>query len=127
MVGFKGVRTFQARLTFSTSRQAVKEMGRVFQVGARPLGEDRLPSRNYYRLCASLAEAGLIFGDGDDAEEKLAAFRNTYEPFLNGLAHYLVQSLPEWLPPENQLDNWQNSPRGKSAKQLIEAVSPKPE
>lgn len=31
MVGFKGVRTFQARLTFSTARQAVIEMGRVFQ------------------------------------------------------------------------------------------------
>jgi hypothetical protein len=113
MVGFKGVRTFQARLTFSTSRQAVMEMGGVFQVGARPLVEDRLPSANYHRLCANLAEAGLMFGDSNDAEEKLAAFRNTYEPFLNGLAYYLVQSLPEWLPPENQLDNWQTSPRGR--------------
>jgi hypothetical protein len=127
MVGFKGVRTFQARLTFSTARQAVMEMGRVFQVGARPLGEDRLPSVNHHRLCANLAEAGMTFGDVGNAEETLAAFRNTYEPFLNGLAYYLVLSLPDWLPPENQLDNWQNSPRGKSAKQLIEAVSPKPE
>jgi hypothetical protein len=127
MVGFKGVRTFQARLTFSTARQAVVEMGRVFHAGPRPLGEDRLPSLNYQQLCANLEETGLTFGDIGDAEERLAAFRNTYEPFLNGLADYLVLSLPDWLPSENQLDNWQNSPRGKSAKQLIEAVSPKPE
>ncbi|MEO8052123.1 MAG: potassium channel family protein [Acidobacteriota bacterium] len=127
MVGFKGVRTFQARLTFSTCRQAVMEMGRVFQVGVRPLEEDRLASANFHQLCANLAEVGLTFGAAGDAEEKLAAFRNTYEPFLNGLAHYLVLALPDWLAPQDQLDNWQNSPRGKSAKQLIEAVSPKPE
>ncbi len=127
MVGFKGVRTFRARLTFSTARQAVMEMGRVFEVGARGPDEDRLPAANYERLRASLAEAGLTFGDEGDAEQRLVAFRNTYEPFLNGLAYYLVLSLPEWLPGENQLDNWQSSPRGKSAKQLIEAVSAKPD
>jgi hypothetical protein len=33
MVGLKGVRTFRARLAFSTARQAVIEMGRVFHVG----------------------------------------------------------------------------------------------
>jgi hypothetical protein len=127
MVGFKGVRTFRARLAFSTARQAVVEMGRVFQVGALPLDEDRLPSQNYERLCRDFAEAGLDFADDDDAEQKLAAFRNTYEPFLNGLAHYLVLSLPDWLPSGSLLDNWQNSPRGKSAKQLIDSVPAKPE
>ncbi|MDQ1472793.1 MAG: hypothetical protein QOJ99_4273 [Bryobacterales bacterium] len=127
MVGFKGVRTFRARLTFSTSRQAVVEMGRVFQVGARPLPTERLPSADYQQICSRLADAGLQFGDDSDAEQRLAAFRNTYEPFLNGLSNYLVVPLPAWLPDEDQLDNWQNSPRGKSARQLIEAVDAKPE
>jgi hypothetical protein len=127
MVGFKGVRTFRARLTFSTARQAVIEMGRVFQVGSRPFAENRLSSPNYARLCRDIAEAGLQFGDEAVAEQKLSAFRATYEPFLNGLAWYLVLSLPDWLPVENQLDNWQNSPRGKSAKQLIESVTARPE
>src|SRR5580704_1824707 len=44
MVGLKGVRTFRARMAFSTARQAVIEMGRVFQVGPQPLAKDRLPS-----------------------------------------------------------------------------------
>jgi len=126
MVGLKGVRTFRARLTFSTARQAVVEMGRVFQVGVLPPDRDRLASEDYERLCSGLAEAGLVFADEDDAEQKLAAFRNTYEPFMNGLAHYLVLSLPDWLPTGSPLDNWQNNPRGKTAKQLIESVPAKP-
>jgi hypothetical protein len=127
MVGFKGVRTFRARLTFATSRQAVIEMGRVFQVSAKPMTFERLPPDDYRELSSRLAEAGLEFGDPSDAAQRLAAFRNTYEPFLNGLAAYLIAPLPAWLPNENQLDNWQNSPRGKSAKQLIDAVDARPE
>jgi hypothetical protein len=126
MVGFKGVRTFQGRLTFSTARQAVIEMGRVFQVGTRPLGDDRLSSQNFRRLSTSLTEAGLQFVEEGEAEQTLAAFRNTYEPFLSGLAHYLVLSLPNWLSTDNQLDNWQNSPRGKTARQLIESIPTNP-
>jgi voltage-gated potassium channel Kch len=127
MVGFKGVRTFRARLTFSTARQAVVEMGRVFKVGPRPFSQDRLPPEDFVRLRANLAEADLQFGDEDEAERTLAAFRNTYEPFLNGLADHLIIVLPPWLSQDNQLDNWQNSPRGKSAKQLIEAVPANPD
>jgi len=127
MVGMKGVRTFRARLAFSTARQAVIEMGRVFQVGAVPLQQDRLPSSGYEQLRLAFADAGLQFADEADAEQKLAAFRNTYEPFLNGLAEYLVLSLPDWLPPPNQSDNWQNNPRGRSARQLIDSIPAKPE
>src|SRR5580704_12414105 len=127
MAGLKGVRTFQARLTFSTARQAVVEMGRVFEVGALAAAPDRLPSGDYERLRAGLAEAGLYFADEDEAEQKLDAFRNTYEPFLQGLADYLVISLPGWVPAGSPLDNWQNNPRGKSARQLIESVPAKPD
>src|ERR1035438_7123219 len=127
MVGLKGVRTFRARLAFSTARHAVIEMGRVFHVGALPLDEDRLPSQAYERLRHDINDAGLQFADESDAEPKLAAYRNTYEPFLNGLADYLVLSLPDWLPTDGRLDNWQNNPRGKSAKQLIDLMPAKPE
>jgi hypothetical protein len=127
MVSFKGVRTFRARLTFSTARQAVIEMGRVFQIGPRPFTEDRLSSQDFDQLSRRLAEAGLRFSDESEAELRLTAFRNTYEPFLNGLAYHLVLPLPAWLPAETQLDNWQNNPRGKTAKQLIESMPATPE
>jgi len=128
MVGFKGVPTFRARLAFSTARQAVVEMGRVFHVGVAVNDEDRLPTEKFERLRLELGLAGLEFADADaDAQQKLAAFRQTYEPFLSALAHYLVLSLPDWLPSGSGLDNWQNNPRGKSAKQLIDSVTAKPE
>jgi hypothetical protein len=128
MVGFKGVRTFRARLAFSTARQAVVEMGRVFQVGTRPLSENRLSSVDFHQLKESLTEAGLQFLDESVAEQTLIAFRNTYEPFLSGLAYYLVLSLPSWLPTtQDQLDNWQSNPRGKTAKKLVDSIPTNPD
>jgi hypothetical protein len=50
------------------------------------------------------SDAGLQFADEGDAEQKLPAFRHTYEPFLNGLADYLVLPLPDWLPAGGGLD-----------------------
>jgi len=127
MVGFKGVRTFRARLAFSTAREAVIEMGRVFRTGLVPLQQDRLAGDRFQTLRHELGVAGLEFADDEDAEQRLAAFRSTYEPFLKGLADYLVLSLPDWLPSGTAVDNWQNNPRGKTARQLMESVSAKPE
>jgi hypothetical protein len=127
MVGFKGVRTLRARFTFATARQALIEMGRVFHIGPRALDRDRLDSAQFASMRTALAASGLTFSEESDAEQRLAAFRSTYEPFLNGLAHYLLMTLPEWLADPEQVDNWQNSPRGRSAKQLIEAVAARPE
>jgi len=41
------------------------------------------------------------------------------------LANYFVVLFPPWMPAEDALDNWQNSPRGRSAKALIEAAHDK--
>ena len=127
MVGFQGVPTFRARLAFSTGRQAIIEMGRVFQVRARPFENDRLPPESFPKLASRLREANLLFAEESDAEQRLSSFRNTYEPFLNGLSHYLDLQLPDWLADEGQLDNWQNNPRGKTARRLIDAISANPE
>ncbi len=122
MTGLEDVPTLQARLTFSTARQVVIEMGRVFQVGPKPFAEDRLSAGGFRQLKKTMTEVGLVFLDSSEAEQTLAAFRSTYEPFLNGLATYLDLPLPCWLPDEDQLDNWQNSPRGRTAKQLVESM-----
>jgi hypothetical protein len=127
MVGLDGVHTFQARLTFATARLAVIEMGRVLGVGPRTFEENRLPSAAFNTLKAELAESELCFVDEHEAEERLAAFRNTYEPFLNGLAQHLMLVLPSWAPDPAQVDNWVNSPRGRSAKRLLETVEAEPE
>jgi hypothetical protein len=126
MVGFKDVSTFQARMTFSSSRLAIIELSRVLAVKPQVSGETRLPSPVYARMRAELAGAGMIAVDDDKAENTLAEFRATYEPFLIGLAQYLLLTLPGWLPEGEPLDNWQNSPRGRSAKRLVEAMASQP-
>jgi Ion channel len=127
MTGFDGVRTFQARLTFATARLAVIEMLRVLSVKPRPLERDRLSAPFFQEVKARLADADLLFVDENEAEERLVAFRSTYEPFLHGLAHHLLLSLPDWKPDPEHVDNWVNSPRGRSAKRLLDSVSPEPE
>ena len=127
MVGFPGVRTFQARLTFATARLAVIEMGRVLGVGPRSAPSDRLPPEVFTELRNKLFSAGIPFVDEEEWEQRLSSFRRTYEPFLNGLADHLILSLPSWCPDPSQVDNWFRSPRGKSAKRLLDSVEPNPE
>jgi hypothetical protein len=126
MVGLDGVRTFQASLTFATARLALIEMGRVLAVGPAKLDENRLNATAFAEIKRQLVQSDVCFVDDNAAEEKLSAFRQTYEPFLHGLAEHLVLELPGWLPAPGQVDNWVNSPRGKSAKRLVETVEAEP-
>ena len=116
MSGFSGVRTFQARLTFATARLTVIEMVRVLGVKPRTSDQDRLDTDAFLDVTATLADAGLVFADPNDLQERLNAFRDTYETFLQGLSEHLLLALPGWNLDPEQLDNWANSPRGRSAK-----------
>lgn len=119
MCGLGPLPTLQARLTFATARLAVIEMGRVLGVKPRALEQDRVPAAIFIEITKAVEDVGLTFSD-EDAESRLAAFRATYEPFLNGLAGHLVLTLPGWMPKPGQLDNWVKTPRGRSAKRLFE-------
>ncbi|MDQ6666282.1 MAG: ion channel [Acidobacteriota bacterium] len=124
LVGLKSSQGFQARMTFATARLAITELCRIFEISGRPLDRDRLPHAEFQRMQRVLSEADWIFED-ENPESELVAFRATYEPFVKGLADYFVLLTPPCMAPEGALDNWQNSPRGRSAKQLIEAVPEK--
>ena len=124
LVGLRNIETFPARMAFATSRLALVELSRVFDIQVRPDASARQPNLDFRSLSEELGKAGLFFSD-DDAEKKLTSFRATYEPFLVGLSAYLLLPLPGWLP-SGALDNWQNSPRGRRAKQLVEEASPGP-
>ena len=127
MVGLDGVQTFQAQITFATARLALIEMGRALGVGPLTGNPDRILTGTFQTIRSELMQAGVAFIDEDNAEDLLSAFRKTYEPFLSGLAEHLMLVLPDWAPNPDQLDNWANSPRGKSAKRLLDAVESEPE
>ena len=52
---------------------------------------------------------GLHFADEQLAEIRLSQLRNMYEPYVNALSHYFLLPLPEWVPTEETIDDWQTS------------------
>ncbi len=124
LVGLRDIHTFPAKMAFATSRLALIELARVFDIQPRPDTAARRPAFDFKAVSDELGKAGLFFSD-DEAEKKLTAFRATYEPFLVGLSEYLLLPLPGWLPIDS-LDNWQNSPRGRRAKQLVDDAPARP-
>jgi hypothetical protein len=127
MLGLEGIGVFQARLTFATGRLAIVEMCRVLGVKPRTTGGDRIAPSAFDSLRAELGALGVDFLEGEGVEERFSAFRATYEPFLNGLAEHLVLTIPDWTLASDQLDNWANSPRGRTAKRLVEIVPGTPD
>jgi hypothetical protein len=125
MVGVEGIRTFQARMTFSVARLAIVELARVLRVNDVAVGAPRLTSDEFARMRKTLSESGLEIVE-PDAELQLAKFRATYEPFLSSLGEYLMAPLPRWISSEEHLDNWENNKRGATAKKLVEAITPEP-
>ena len=125
MVGIEGMRTFQARMSFSVARLAIAELSRILGVEQVALGNSRLATEDFARMKNRLEEFGLQFVEAD-AELRLAQFRATYEPFLGGLAKYLMISLPGLVGAEEPLDNWENNTRGAMAKKLVEAAAVEP-
>lgn len=124
LVGVDDVSPLQARMTFTMARQVIVEMARSLR--ARPSrysGGDRLPHEEYVRMEVILAEAGLRWSGGPEAEDTLAALRATYEPLLDGLGRALLLPLPNWIAASDASDHWQGGHRGLIASRLIEQLS----
>jgi hypothetical protein len=114
-VGLEGDCERQAQLTFAIARHAVVDLSQVFGTPPRVPPYDRLPSNDAHRLRATLAENGMRLRDTEEAQEKLVAVRNTYEPYVYALASYLNQALPPWIPQAKGKDNWQTTAWGEAA------------
>ena len=126
MVGIKGVRTFEARMTFAMARLTVLEMSRVFETKPATT-RDRLSRMDFETLAACLSEVGLAWDNPQDAERLLASLRATYEPFLEVLSNYLSQPLPGWLPDRGLRDDWQQGVEGTAAAWLLETEPESPQ
>lgn len=126
LTGLTGIRTFAARMTFAAARLSIVELCRVFQLKPQAKDTDRLPSHNFEAATQLLLDAGLAFSDEEEAEERLRQLRTTYEPFLCALSNHFLLPLPSWLP-SNEMDNWQKSSRGRTAKKLVESSPAQPD
>ncbi len=108
LAGIEGVQVEAARFTFAMARHAVVDLAQV--LGTSPTqGVDRLSSAEFVRLRDVLASFDIHLKEGTATEQKLAALRETYEPFASALANRILVSLPPWIPPGDSLDDWQTS------------------
>jgi ion channel len=107
MSGLKGQSASQARLTFAMARHTVVDLSQVFQTRPRHQGRKRLDAESLSKLHAALRSAGLPPDDPDG--QRLAHFRQLYEPYIEALAQYLQMALPPWIIVTSQKDNWQTT------------------
>jgi hypothetical protein len=122
----------QAAFTFAMARHAAIDLAQVFRAPTpRPkeaLTDGRLPPAERARLRDLLAMAGVGSGEvagGEDGgvEGRLDALRALYEPYLEGLAEYLLMDLPPWVPAPGALDDWQTTADGVTAPAVAALVS----
>ncbi|MBV8695245.1 MAG: hypothetical protein JO183_07140, partial [Ktedonobacteraceae bacterium] len=97
-----------ARFTFAMARHSVVDLVQVLHTSPKT-EVNRLTSTDFAHLQAHLAASGISLKPGVGTEQKLARFRETYEPFVSALANLLLVSLPPWIPPADSLDDWQTS------------------
>lgn len=109
MVGVGGAQQWQARLTFAIARHAIVDISQIFNTRPVAFDGERLGGEDLARLRALLAVSGVPLREGEEADDDLESLRRLYEPYVNGLACYLLINLPAWLPPGAHVDNWQTS------------------
>ena len=110
IAGVDGLRSEQAKITFAMARHAVVDLAQVVNARYNPNAPDRLSEQELNRLRQKLAERGIELREGAAFEEKLDHLRSQYEPYAVAIALNLSITLPPWIHPERQKDNWQAGP-----------------
>jgi hypothetical protein len=109
LTGIEGLPAEPARFAFAVARHAVVDLAQVFNTPPITTGGNRLSPAEFARLRDVLAASGILLNEELATEQKLADLRETYEPFVSALAQFLLVSLPPWITPESNLDDWQTS------------------
>jgi hypothetical protein len=107
MARLHGRSTSQARLTFAMARHTVVDLSQVFKTPPQHHEQKRLEAEDLSRLHVVLRAAGLH--PDDPGGQRLAHFRQMYEPYVEALAQYLQMKLPPWVIVTSQKDNWQTT------------------
>ena len=105
--GVDGVSAWQARRTFAISRHAVVDITQVFRLPPSPPDIDRLDETVLPLVRRSLEATNVAIDPR--VEERIAAYRQMYEPYVHALSHRLEMALPPFLPNAGALDDWQRS------------------
>jgi Ion channel len=107
----EGTPSRQAQLTFVMARHALIDLGHVFHIEEHEAWQrqselDRLPSKDFYRLCEALGDNHLRLCGDPAAAKRLNTIRALYEPHAFVLSEYLRMPLPVWVAPPKENDQW---------------------
>jgi hypothetical protein len=107
----EGTPSRQAQLTFVMARHALIDLGHVFHIEEhkawqRQAEMDRLPPKDFYRLCEALGDNHLRLCGDPAAAKRLNTIRALYEPHAFALSEYLRMPLPVWVAPPKENDQW---------------------
>ena len=107
----EGTPSRQAQLTFVMARHALIDLGHVFHIEERPAFQqhpetDRLPPKEFNRLCDVLGEDHLRLCGDPASARRLHTIRALYEPHAFALSDYLRMPLPVWAAPPKNNDQW---------------------
>jgi hypothetical protein len=100
---------FQAKATFVMGRHLLVDLSYVIAVPPETERPSRLTADQLEFIRATLREYGLNAESGPVAEKHLRESIEMYEPYAYGLADDLIVDLPDWVPKEDMVDNWQTS------------------
>ena len=99
---------FQANATFTIARHLVVDFAYV--VNAEPEHPPvRFTPERLDLIRTELRRHGVNLSTDPEANERIAATRKLYEPYVCGLSKRLSMDLPDLVPTPGQLDNWQTS------------------
>jgi hypothetical protein len=116
-VGIDGLPTWQAHVTFAIARHAAVDLTQVLHV-IPDRSADRLSDGELEQVRRALERVGLKPARSPEADRRLRELRRSYDPYISGLARWLMMPAPPWLHPEGVKDNWQSSPRSDGSAHL---------
>ena len=107
----EGTPSRQAQLTFVMARHALIDLGHVFHIEEHEAWQrqselNRLPSKDFYRLCEALGDNHVRLCGDPAAAKRLNTIRALYEPHAFVLSEYLRMPLPVWVAPPKENDQW---------------------
>lgn len=107
----EGPASRQAQLTFVMARHALIDLGNVFHIQEQRVWADqaereRLPQKDFDRLCDVLGEVRLRLCGDKASADRLHTIRQLYEPYAGALSDYLGMPLPAWVPVVKDKDQW---------------------
>jgi hypothetical protein len=110
LAGIDGIPEEPAKLTFAVARHAMVDLAQLISAQYDPLAPARLDGEQLLKLRQALQEHDLRPLESAESEEKLKHLRSLYEPYALAMARNLLITLPPWIHPEKNKDNWEAGP-----------------